>query len=221
MLDTRFKRVPGDIGNPDTFPFPVIYRVVEGADVTRVVMQGGDPELATLFIKGGKSLQERGVDLITTSCGFLARFQNDIARVLKVPFISSSLFQLPLLHSLFGHLGPIGIITASKLNLCREHFAGVGAKDIPVRVAGMEACKHFTQAILTEGDDLTASLLKKEVLGVARELLSNNPSIPALILECTNLSPYRKAIRDATRRPVFDITTLIESFALGVTESDS
>jgi hypothetical protein len=28
MLDTRFPRVKGDIGNPATFDFPVRYRVV-------------------------------------------------------------------------------------------------------------------------------------------------------------------------------------------------
>lgn len=29
MLDTVFKRIPGDIGNPNTFNFPVQYKIVK------------------------------------------------------------------------------------------------------------------------------------------------------------------------------------------------
>ncbi len=35
MLKTAFPRPPGDIGNPDTWPFPVRYAVVEPATVAR------------------------------------------------------------------------------------------------------------------------------------------------------------------------------------------
>ena len=31
MLETRFPRIPGDMGNALTWPFPVQYRVVRGA----------------------------------------------------------------------------------------------------------------------------------------------------------------------------------------------
>ena len=31
MLETRFPRIPGDMGNAATWPFPVQYRVVKGA----------------------------------------------------------------------------------------------------------------------------------------------------------------------------------------------
>ena len=37
MLETRFPRIPGDMGNAATWPFPVLYRVVKGASPKRVV----------------------------------------------------------------------------------------------------------------------------------------------------------------------------------------
>ncbi len=40
MLEARFARVPGDMGNALTWPFPVHYRVVRGATPERVVLGG-------------------------------------------------------------------------------------------------------------------------------------------------------------------------------------
>ena len=37
MLDTGFRRYPGDVGNAATWPFPVQFRVVKGASARRVV----------------------------------------------------------------------------------------------------------------------------------------------------------------------------------------
>jgi hypothetical protein len=38
MLEARFPRIPGDMGNAGTWPFPVLYRVVRGATPARVVL---------------------------------------------------------------------------------------------------------------------------------------------------------------------------------------
>ena len=42
MLEARFPRIPGDMGNGTTWPFPVLFRVVRGASPERVVL--ADPE---------------------------------------------------------------------------------------------------------------------------------------------------------------------------------
>src|SRR5580698_9695945 len=39
MLEARFPRIPGDMGNAQTWPFPVLYKIVRGATPERVVTQ--------------------------------------------------------------------------------------------------------------------------------------------------------------------------------------
>ena len=40
MLEARFPRIPGDMGNGTTWPFPVLFRVVRGASPEKVVLNG-------------------------------------------------------------------------------------------------------------------------------------------------------------------------------------
>src|SRR5438874_7925648 len=84
MLETRFPRLPGDIGNATTWPFPVLYRIVPGATPTRVVDQA-DPALIEPFVTAAAELVEAGCRGITTSCGCLATFQRQLARAVPAP----------------------------------------------------------------------------------------------------------------------------------------
>src|SRR6185503_15791738 len=81
MLDTRFPRIAGDMGNATTFPFPVRYQRVSGASPERVVRGGAE-----------------GVRAITTNCGFLVKFQRELAAAVSVPVFTSSLLLVPLVH---------------------------------------------------------------------------------------------------------------------------
>src|SRR5213595_2501597 len=78
MLQTRFPRIPGDMGNATSFPFPVVHQVVEAATPDRVVTSG-EPALLGPFIQAARDLERDGVLAITTNCGFLAMFQRELA----------------------------------------------------------------------------------------------------------------------------------------------
>jgi hypothetical protein len=78
MLDTVFPRPPGDVGHAATWPVPVHFRIVRGATSRRVV-QRPDELLLEAFIDAARELEATGVRAITTSCGFLALYQRELA----------------------------------------------------------------------------------------------------------------------------------------------
>src|SRR5690242_5868536 len=90
MLEAQFPRIPGDLGNATTFPYPVLYHVVRGASPQRVVLEG-DSTLLEPFMEGARALERGGVRAITTNCGFLAMFQRELAAAVRVPVFTSSL----------------------------------------------------------------------------------------------------------------------------------
>lgn len=207
MLDTTFHRPKGDIGNPETFSFPVIYKVVEGATVSRVMNKTGDDELIDPFVKAAKELESDGAKAITTSCGFLAIFQKEIQKELTVPFFSSSLLQIPFANLVTG--GTVGVITAVRSSLTNQHLKGVDAHHSPVVIEGMDDMPAFTSAIVMQTKNLDKIAVTKEMRQVTLRLLQNHPEVKAIVLECTNMPPYLNAIQTVTELPIFDTNTLM------------
>ncbi len=209
MLDTRFPRIPGDMGNASTFPFPVLYHRVRGASPDRVVRQG-QQELLPAFIEGARALEREGVRAVTTNCGFLAKFQSEVAASVSIPVFTSSLMLVPLVHRMLPPKKAVGIMTVDASSLRPEHYTGAGiTKDIPTVVAGMETEKEFTRVMLDNELELDVEAARQEHQTVARCLVEAHPEIGAIVLECTNMPPYRADIQAATGLPVFDITTLV------------
>lgn len=213
MLDTSFPRLEGDIGHAGTFPFPVLYRKVEGASPRRVVEEA-DPALVEPFVEAARSLEADGVQAIATSCGFLALFQRELAAAVKVPMLSSSLLQLPMLYEAFGRRGKAGVLTARAASLTPGHFEACGAGAVPTAIAGMDGFPEFTRVFLDRGEPgavpaLDAEAAEAELAEAARGLVDSNPEVEFIVLECTNMPPFKDAIRKASGRPVFDILTLV------------
>ena len=212
MLDTRFPRIPGDIGNARTFPFPVRYLKVKGASPRRIVEER-DASLLEPFMEAARELEREGVKAITTSCGFLALFQKQLAAAVGIPLFTSSLLQIPFLHGLNGGRGKIGVMTACAASLTERHFEQCGAAGLPLAIAGMDESPEFTRIFLDRvGPDsvplLDVERAEAELKAVAEKLVSEHPDVRFIVLECTNMPPFRKAIQESCGRPVFDIVTL-------------
>src|ERR1700752_1153814 len=88
MLEARFPRIPGDMGNAANWPFPVLYRVVKGATPERGVLNPGSG-LLDYSPAPAAELVDHGAEAITTNCGFLSLFQAELAAHVRVPVATS------------------------------------------------------------------------------------------------------------------------------------
>ena len=206
VLDIRMPRIPGDIGNATTFPFPVRYQVIKGVTDKDIVCSNPDVSVGQRVIEEAKILEEEGVSAIATSCGYFAYFQDEIAAAVDVPVFASSLIQVPLVSKMLGKNKKIGIICASTPTLSTTHLRKAGIDEsIPVVVAGLD--KYWS---MVRGQNPKSRLhgFEKGVSTVAKQIVSKNPDVGAIVLECTNLPPAAAAVQEATGLPVFDMITL-------------
>jgi hypothetical protein len=209
MLDTRFPRIAGDMGNATTFDFPVRYHRVSGAAPDLVVRRGA-AGLLPAFVDGARQLEREGVGAITTNCGFLATFQRELASAVSIPVFTSSLLLVPLVHRMLPAGRRVGIMTVSAASLTPRHLEGAGiGPDVPIAVAGMETEKEFTRVLLGDEMELDVDAARAEHTRVARRLVSEHADLGAIVLECTNMPPYTADVQRETGLPVFDITSLV------------
>lgn len=214
MLETQFPRIIGDIGNAKSWQFPVLYKTVQGSSAsTALSVDSG--ELLAPFISAARELVVQGADGITTSCGFLSLFQNELKSAIGVPVATSSLMQVPWVQALLPEGKRVGVLTVHAQNLTAEHLIAAGApQDTPV--AGTENGNEFTRVILADEPDMNLDACRIDNLEAASKLLRLHPNIGAIVLECTNMVPYASDIQISTGLPVFSIYTLINWFQSGL-----
>lgn len=203
MLDTRFPRPPGDIGHPETFSragIPVRYLRVANASPVRVVIEA-DAALHTPFVAAMQRLAAEGATLISTSCGFLAAQQALFARAVAVPVVSSSLLQCAALER-------PGIVTFDAASLTPAVLQGAGVPP-GTPVQGLPPGCELHRRILGNEPQLDTNAAEQDVVQSALRLVAQHPDIRHIVLECTNMPPYREAVQRATGRPVHDIETLL------------
>jgi len=202
------REVPGFLANKNTFSFSVKVKEVSGVYSRDLI--GGDVTLLEAYIKAAKELENEGVKAITGNCGFLARFQQELRKALSVPFFSSSLLLVPFIYSMLPKKQKIGIITfnSSKLNEIHFNECGWSAKNIPVVIKGLQK-KPSWIVFLEKRFSISKYQYERELIEVGIEMVEENPSIGAIVLECTALPPFAKALQEAISLPIFDITTLV------------
>jgi hypothetical protein len=210
MLDTRFPRLPGDVGNAETWPFPVHYSVVSGADPARIMGPDPDPTLLVPFVDAARELERLGVRAITTSCGFLAVFQRELQEAVGIPVLTSALLQVPFAARVIGPERRVTIVT-ERPNLTERHFNGAGwsTKEIPAAVTAMPPGAVFPTVFIDNNETADAAVLENEMVELATRAVREHPDTGALVLECTNFVPFANAMRRATGLPVYDLYTLV------------
>ena len=214
MLEARFPRIPGDMGNASSWPFPVLYKVVREASPDRVVRNRAEGMLPA-FIAAAEELVRDGVDGITTNCGFLSLFQDELARAVPVPVAASSLMQVGLVNATLPAGQRAGVLTISGSSLTEAHLR---AANVPegTPIGTTEGGREFTRAILDNEPQMEIDAARADNVEAARDLVTRRPEIGALVLECTNMTPYAADIRQATGVPVFTMQSFVTWFQSGL-----
>ena len=214
MLETRFPRIPGDMGNAFTWPFPVLYKQVKGASPDRVVRHQAEG-LEDAFIEAARELVATGADGLTTTCGFLSLFQETLTEAVQVPVASSSLMQVPMAQAMLPPGKRVGVITIDKASLTPAHLKAANVPlDTPV--VGTDNGREFNRVILDDEAGFDRDLAELDLLDAAAALMDNHADIGAIVLECTNMMPYAAAIRRRYGVPVFSIFTFVQWFQAGL-----
>ena len=209
MLDTRFPRLAGDIGHPSAFGVPTRRCVIAGAWPDKIVQSGTGlrkGRMVTPILQLIRRLEQDGAKAITTSCGFLVLLQKEMQATVKVPVITSSLLQLPALLALHDK---VGVLTISSSKLGTEHLRAAGVpreRLADVVVQGIDAKSVFATAILGNRASMDIEQAGADVLAAAASLKQCVPSLSCVVLECTNMPPYRAAIEVTTGMKTWALT---------------
>jgi len=211
MLEYRAPFIPGDVGNASTYGYPVLFKTVAGLSLDRAL--AGDPDQAERVIEAALELERFGVRAVSSDCGFLIAYQQAVRERLSVPVCLSSLLQVPMVAA--GVSGKVGVVVASAEGMSDRILAMAGIDPDRVVVCGMEAQPHFTESILKQGGVLDSDRLEAETVEATRQMLEAYPDMGAIVLECSLLPPYARAVQEATGLPVFDYTSMIDYFQAG------
>lgn len=207
LLDTKFPRVPGDIGNASTFDFPVRIRMVPGATAERIVMES-DESVLPEFIEAAKELEAAGVRAITTSCGYLTTFQEALTNAVSVPVFTSSLLQAPMVSRMLPRGKKVGILTIDSRRLTDRHLKLAGITNEPVVIMGSEDAPEFYNAYPRGALEIDPEIVEKAVIAMVKSLVEKNPEVGAIVCEAINFAPYAAGVQEALGLPWFDITDL-------------
>ena len=203
----QLEKLPGNSTNPETFEFPVRYCRIKGANI-HTILENPSQNVLQSMIGEARKMEEQGVRAITTSCGFNAIFQRELADSVHVPVFTSSLMQMPLVQNMLGEQQSVGVITAKKTALTEKHLQSVGIKDRrSIHIEGLETSAEWNKIFTSPDEDLDINTVENDVVHIACSMMKV-ADIGAFILECTDLPPFADAIRKATGRPVFDFVTL-------------
>jgi Asp/Glu/hydantoin racemase len=215
----QLETMPGNSTNLESYPFPVRLVRMEGANVETVITHPSQELLAKMIRISKKLVNEEGIKAISTSCGFNAIFQKELSEALDVPVFTSALLQVPFVYNLIGKDKIVGVITANKSALTKEHFHACGiTDDINVEVMGLENAKEWSKIFENPDEKFDIDAVTEEIIGVARKGVAKHPEIGAIVLECTDLPPYAAKIREAVNLPVFDFNSMMGHVAIALEE---
>ncbi len=216
LLDVRVPYIPGDVANATTYDYPVIFKTVPGLS-TSVCLGGAPEEFDDKMAAAARELEAQGVRGISSDCGFMIQFQDAVTEAVDIPVCLSSLLQIPFIAKSLAPTQAIGVITADSASLSFEFLeaSGLDLPPNPILIRGMQDEPGFKAATFDEKGSLDSDLITEETARMAASMVAEHPEIGAILLECSMLPPYAKAVQDAVGLPVYDFISAIDYMNAG------
>ena len=207
QLDTRFCRVPGDVGCGDSYVnVPEIIRVPRASVADIVSDQPNQIDLGPFL----KAIEQATGDVIVTSCGFLSPFQDQLQSVTHKPVIASVLNMLSDLKVPTG-AERSSVLTFNADRLVDAHFPNP-CRAVDFHIVGLRPDNPLRQRIEADiPDRFDPSDMQDAVMHDFAAAIK--PTTETVILECTNLPPYKPQMRRNSDVRIVDILSAIEHIA--------
>jgi len=216
ILDEIYPAFPGDLRNPSAYPYPVQLGVVKGIDCEMLIRGEDKTPCRQPILDAAAELERFGCRALVAECGYFGFFQKDVKNHVDIPVFMSSLLQFNWIQQTISDDKFIGIICAEKKHLSDTHLT---AANINLRsnfiIAGARdeyACSQFENLWNHNLGPAEAYYDKneKELIEIATDLVNKNTRIGALLLECTSMTPFARAIQTAVDLPVYSWGTLLD-----------
>ena len=207
LLETRFARMPGDLGNATTFDFPVRIKMVKGATVQKIIMDGDNSSLND-FIAAAKELEADGVRAITTSCGYLTTIQQPLIEAVNIPVFCSSLLQVPMISRMMPVGKKVGILTLDSRRLTKHHLELAGITNEALHFIGAESTPEFYNNCAGIVEDYDPKDVERGVVELVMKHVKEKPDIGAIVCEGINFAPYAAAVQEAVNPVSYTHLTL-------------
>ena len=225
LVDEVYPGFPGDVRNASAFPFPIQYDVVAGVDIYKLCTAEDKSPCLQPILDAARRLERFGCRAIAAECGYFAYFQPEVAAAVNIPVFMSSLLQVPWLQQLIGPRWDVGILASIRKDLTETHLRKVGidpSSNIVITGAMDDyECPEFDSlwesAKRPEVATSDYAAAEADIVRISQDFVAQNPSIRALVLECTGFQPFARAIQRQIDMPVASWGTLLDyAYALTV-----
>jgi len=218
ILDDVYPGFPGDVRNASAFPFPIQYEIVSGIDIRALLWEEDKSPCLDPILEAAKKLERMGCRAIAAECGYFAYFQQAVAGYVDVPVFMSSLLQVPLIQQVIGPKKQVGILCFQERFLTDAHLQSVGivpgSNYIIAGASDQYGCEEFNNLWNWEKRKPTPEAYYQkaecEIVQACRAFTDKYPTIGAIMLECTGMQPFGRAIQRDLDLPVFDWGTLLD-----------
>jgi hypothetical protein len=210
MLEGKMSTVPGCMAAEETFPYPVVRKVVRGSRTPLSADQAWG--MLPLYVEAARELEREGVGAITANCGLIALMQRELAAAVKVPVVTSALLMVPAVWRMVGYRR-VGILTFFTDAVSERNYeaSGWSSEEVPVALGGVGEHESWREFLRTkEVPPELRERLTADLLTVVRGMLAEHPDIGAFVSECTMLPTCLQAVRDEIGLPVYDILTVLD-----------